>query len=74
MNYLKSWWNNRQKKEKQALTNAIRSEFEVTERNGVLFLTHDGVAFKQIPCEMAALEIAKMLNIARDTAQTYRDL
>lgn len=72
MNFLKEWWQDRKIKEQERITDSIRMEFEVVEKGGFLFLTHNGVAFDQIDKDTPAREIAMRLNTARDTAQKFR--
>lgn len=49
----------------------LRCEFRVVERNGALFLTHLGVAFKRVPNDCNAENVALMLNQVRDTAVEF---
>lgn len=74
MNYLKKWWTDRVAKREEEITQIIRDEFRVVEKSGILFLTHNGVAFEQIAGDAPASEIAGKLNTARNVAQTYRTL
>ena len=74
MKILNKWWSDRKKKEQDRIASEIRKEFEVVEKDGVLFLTHNGVAFDQIDKDTPANGIASKLNIARDTAQAFRVL
>lgn len=55
----------------------LRAMFAVEERGGALWLTHSGVAFKQISDNASAAEVAYELNQARATAvkfEGYADL
>lgn len=74
MNWIKKWWDKRVAKREEEVRQMIRDEFKVVERSGILFLTHNGVAFEQIANDTPASEIADLLNNARDVAQTYRTL
>lgn len=74
MNYLKKWWAKKKAARENEIKEMIRGEFDVVEKSGVLFLTHNGVAFEQIPAEAPAAEVATMLNGVRTVAQTYRQL
>lgn len=74
MKILKNWWNKRKKKEQDRIAREIRSEFEVVEKCGILYLTHNGVAFERMTSDITASDVAEMLNMARDTAQEYRKL
>lgn len=60
---------NRLQKEAQ-----LKSEFKVVERDGYLWLTHLGVAFKRIDSDMPAMEVANLLNDARNTAVEFEKL
>ena len=52
----------------------IKSEFLVVERNGALWLTHAGIAFKQVESGMSSEEVAKEVNAARETAIKFARL
>lgn len=74
MKILSRWLSDYKKKVQDRIAMEMRKEFEVVEKDGTLFLTHNGVAFDQIDRDTPAHEIAMKLNTARDTAQTYRML
>ncbi len=71
MEILSRWLNDHKKKVQDRIAMGMRKEFEVVEKDGTLFLTHNGVAFDQIGKDTPAREIAMKLNTARDTAQAY---
>lgn len=52
----------------------IKRHFKVVERGNTLWLTHDGVAFLEIPSGKTASDVAKMLSDARTAAITYDGL
>lgn len=52
----------------------LRAEFNVVERDGYLWLTHQGVAFSRIDLNMQAIDVASMLNDARETAVEFERL
>ena len=58
MNWITNWWNNWKKKAEDERSQYLREEFKVVERCGVLFLTHNGVAFEQIAADTPTTEIA----------------
>ena len=61
-------------REKEEHELEIKSQFKVMERGNSLWLTHDGVAFCEIPSDKTATDVAKMLNAARVSAITYETL
>lgn len=61
--------NNRASHEKE-----IRGQFKVVERGGVLYLTHNGTAFKIIGTDTCATDIATALEDARNAAVDYEGL
>lgn len=64
------------KKEQNGLQNEarLRAEFKVVERDGYLWLTHQGVAFSRIDLNVQAIDVAAMLNDARETAVNFERL
>lgn len=52
----------------------LKSEFKVIERNGELWLTHCGVAFKKLYASATAKDIALMLESCREVAIEYARL
>lgn len=52
----------------------LKAEFKVVERDGFLWLTHQGVAFSKIDLTMQAIDVAAMLNDARDCAIEFERL
>lgn len=52
----------------------IKSDFKVSERKGKLWLTHLGIAFREIEDDMPSSEIARLLNEARQKAIEYERL
>lgn len=49
----------------------LRAMFAVEERDGILWLTHSGVAFKQISGNASASEVSYELNQARYAAVDF---
>lgn len=72
MNWLKKWWNNRKEKQEQEIKKIICNEFKIVEKEGVLYLTHNGVAFQQIGKNTTAQTVASELNRTRAVAQLFR--
>lgn len=52
----------------------LKADFRVVERNGVLWLTHMGVAFMKVAALAKAEDVAKELNNARETAIEFERL
>lgn len=52
----------------------LKSRFKVVERNGLLWLTHCGVAFMKVASLAKAEDVAKALNDARNTAVEFEKL
>lgn len=74
MNELKKIIKKRKQKkmfEKEAM---IKAEFGIVERDGDIWLTHCGVAFRKITAHTSANEIATILNTARETALEFERL
>lgn len=74
MNKIKEYINARKQKAQFEHEAQIKSEFKVVERNGLLWLTHDGVAFMKIANLAQAEDITKELNKARECAVEYERL
>lgn len=74
MNRIKQYFHNR--KERKRLRNEawIKAGFKVEERNGYLWLTHEGVAFMKIESLSYAGDVASELKKARETAIEYKGL
>lgn len=49
----------------------LRMEFDITERDGFIYLTHNGVAFMKASGDTCADSLSLMLNGARETAIKY---
>lgn len=52
----------------------LKSEFKVKERGGILYLTHNDVAFKIIDTNASAADIAMALEEARAAAINFEGL
>lgn len=52
----------------------LKAEFKVVERDGNLWLTHDGVAFMKVNVVSYAYDVASELNKARETAIEFKNL
>lgn len=68
---IRQWREGRRERAAAEIEQIIANEFNIVERDGNLFLTHDGVAFEQIPADTPASEIAVHLHNARTTAISY---
>lgn len=53
---------------------SIRNSFDITERGGIMWLTHNGVAFMKIASLSQAGDITKTLNEARACAVEFERL
>lgn len=52
----------------------LKAEFKVVERAHKLWLTHNGVAFMEMPWDMTASDVASKLAEVRETAIIYDKL
>ena len=68
MNYLKKWWESQRNKAIKQNIKRLDQDFKVVEKEGKIWLTHLGFAFKEMPANKSAQEVAKELNKARQTA------
>jgi hypothetical protein len=53
------------------LIRTIKDSFDITARGGSIYLTCQGVAYKELPGEMSSDEILKELNNARNAALKF---
>lgn len=74
MKKLIKWWNDHKEKSKRKAIEAFKTDYKVSERNGKIYLVHQGYAFAVLPEEMTAAEIANELNNARNAALEYEGL
>lgn len=74
MNNLIKWWNDRKEAAKRKAIEAFKTDYKVSERNGKIYLVHQGRAFAVLPDEMTAAEMANELNNARNAALEYEGL
>lgn len=68
MNIIKHWLDKQKQKSVRQRATDLYNEFKVIEKDGTLWLTHLGVAFKEIPSTTSAEGVAQLLNEARETA------
>lgn len=71
MERLKQLIEKRRKKSRLQKDAELMSEFQVVERGGSLWLTHCGVAFMEIASLSMVEDVAKALNMARQTAVKF---
>lgn len=71
MNFLKKWLQKEKAKEAKRRAGSILEDFKVVEKDGKIWLTHMGFAFKEMPATKSTGEVAKELNTARQTAIRY---
>lgn len=74
MNVLKKWVESQKTKSNKQHIDSMRDEFRVKEKDGKIWLTHYGIAFKEIPPKSTAEDIAKELEDARKTALRFEGL
>lgn len=74
MKIIKKWLSEYKEKSKNDRVNELFHQFKVAERNGCLWLTHNGVAFLKINVSDTSANIAGMLKTARDNAVEYEGL
>lgn len=73
MQLIKNWIEKQKLKNLEQKANDLYNEFDVVERDGSLWLTHMGVAFKKLDKEKTAQDVAIELIEARRTAITFRN-
>lgn len=74
MKMIDNFINNRKEEYRKRRDEAIRESFDITERGGCMWLTHNGVAFMKVASLANAADIAKTLNDARDCALEFERL
>lgn len=72
--FLIKWWKRHKELSKKKEINAFKSGYKVSERNGKIYLVHQGFAFAVLPNEMTAIEIADELNNAHNAALEFEGL
>lgn len=70
-NLIKKWW--RSIKDKNLSDNIMRlkSDFYVKERNGSMWVMHNGDAIRKLPPSASSKEIIRILNETRSCAVEY---
>lgn len=74
MNKIRQYFHNRKERKRLEDEARLKSEFRVVERNGYLWLTHEGVAFMKIESLSYAADVASELKKARETAIEFKGL
>lgn len=74
MKKIKELWAEYKASKNKAHVNAVHSQFQVKERGGYLWLTHDGVAFLKMNADDTSANVAGMLKTARENAVEYEGL
>lgn len=74
MKSLAQVWTDHKEKSTANEIAAIKSDFKVCEKDGKIYLTHNGYAFATMPKESTAAEIAAKLNEARKAALEFEGL
>lgn len=74
MNVLTKWWQEMKHTSKQKAIERVEMDFRMCERDGRIYLMHQGFAFAIMPRDTTAEEIAHALNAARDAALKFERL
>lgn len=71
MSKMVQWWNDHKNEARKTEMNNITSDFKVVERNGKVFLTHQGYAFAEVAKDASVSVIVNKLNEARKAALEF---
>ena len=71
MNKLKLWWHAHRERQRLARQRAIADQFNVTERNGKLYIMCNGTAVQAVASYASINEALQILDNARKTALDY---
>lgn len=74
METIKEWWNKHQEQKREVETERIKSDFNVHEQCGNIYLTHHGYAFAVMAKNATADEIAYRLEETRKAALEFEGL
>lgn len=74
MGKIKEYFNAYKQKIQFEKESQIKADFEVVERGGFLWLTHNGVAFMKIASASQAETVTAVLNKARECAVEFEKL
>ena len=74
MELLKKWLENIKARTVEQRVESIKDEFEVREKDGKMWILHQGVAFLELDGNCKASSIPESLNKARETAIKYERL
>ena len=74
MNRIRQYFHNRRERKRLKDEAWVKAGFKVEERNGYLWLTHEGVAFMKVNSVAYAADAVKELLMARETAIEYKGL
>ena len=70
-NYIKRWWEQSKAKTQADNITHLRNSFYLKEKNGSVWIMHDGVAIDKVyPCTSSD-DVVKLLNEARNYAVEY---
>jgi hypothetical protein len=69
--HLRQWWSGRKQQAIEKDILQLANSFQVTERNGNLYLVNEGTAFCIIPSDALAYQIVELLRKAREAAADY---
>lgn len=74
MKTIQDWWTERKDESRKAELENIQSSFTVAEKDGRIYLIHNGYAFAIMPQHATADEIAAKLNEARKASLEFEGL
>jgi hypothetical protein len=73
MNFIQRWYNNKKDGRKERFAVYVKERFHVTEQMGKLYLCCNGYAYKEIPGDTTANDVAKELQTAREAALDFEE-
>lgn len=71
MNIITRWWQACKERSGLAEQERIKRSFRISERNGALWITHNGVAVNMVPPFASSEEVIKMLEETKACAVEY---
>lgn len=70
-NFIKQWWEQSKAKNESEKVSQLRDSFYLKEKNGSVWIMHDGVAVNQLPPFASTEEIVVILEETRACAVEY---
>lgn len=71
-NYIKQWWQSTNDKSRQAEIKELRDSITLREKDGIMWILHNGVAIHKLPPFASSDEMILMLEEVRDGAVEYK--